>query len=166
METIKKILLSSLALLFCNLFQLYATPTISSSVSATDLVCPGTSVRYEVNYPTGFSQCQVTWTMVDGSGNFSSSTATSNPVFIIWADQNPNKVKMQVVVKYLSSSGSCSSPEETTLTFTHILNSVFSEQLQIGDASVDVPYCPDIQPIVSLIVGHMYIKNTGLPGQL
>lgn len=123
MKTIIKVVV---VLLLPPFQQLYSQPTISSDLSSLELVCPGTTVKYQVNYPIGLSQCQVTWTIKDGSESFKDRTnVNSNPIFISWTDQNPNKVKMEVVVKYRSSTGTCTSPEETTLTFTHILNSVF-----------------------------------------
>jgi hypothetical protein len=155
-------------LLFIIIFPgsvLYAQqPTITSNISALQLVCPGSSVDYTINYPTNYIGCQVNWTIKSGEGNFATGSgfsSTSNPTRITWQDSKPNKVEVEVTVKFRpTSGGSCSTPEETVLSFTHILRSVFQESFTNVGSPVNIPYCAS-QPVVTLGVNTMHIKNTG-----
>ena len=142
-------------------------PTITATTSSTQLVCPGDFVEYTVSFPSGYSGCQLSWTIKKGSGNFAAGySASSSPTTrIIWQDSKPNIIEAEVLVKYRpNSGGSCSSPEEITLSHTNILRSVLQESLTDVGTSAEVPYCAT-QPVVTLSVGVMNIKNTGGAGQ-
>jgi hypothetical protein len=143
----------------------FGQPTISSAVSATVLVCPGQLTPYQISFPDGLSQCSINWSIEDGIGNFFNGVTTGASVSVTWQDQRPNKVTVQAIVRYRATSGgSCSEPEEVILTFTHILRSVLQESLTDVGTSAEVPYC-ETQPVVTLSVGVMNIKNTGGAGQ-
>ena len=126
------------------------------------MVCPGALVDYTLNMPSGYSFCSATWSIKNGGvGSFFNNVTTGSNVKITWNEQKPNKVEIEVTVKFRpTSGGSCASPEETVLTFTHILRSVFHESFTNVGSPVNVPYCAS-QPVVTLGVNTMYIKNTG-----
>lgn len=145
-----------ICLLVFRIFLTVHSQTIISSTPATSLICPGASTNYLISYPAGYTTCSISWSIIKGSGNFNGSS-TIPSVDVTWDDQKPNKVTIQAVVKYLSGSGSCTSPETTTLTFTHTLRSVFGELITAA-AIPTIPYCA---AGINVSVDHMYIKNTG-----
>jgi hypothetical protein len=158
-----KFTIAFLSFSFACQLQMYAQqPTITSD-AGTGLVCIGLPVQYRVDYPTGKTQCgNVQWTIKNSLGNFTSGfTSSTNPTKIIWSEQQPNIVEVEVVVNFISSGGSCSAPETVTLSFTHTLRTVYQEELFITNPPPPIDYCAAIGSTYNISVSHMYIPNTG-----
>lgn len=144
---------------------LIAQVSIQSPIATNDLVCPGVRTEYSISLPSGSILCSVQWQISKGFGSFYLNESDVNPAEVIWDDQKPNKVEVEAIVSYRSSSGSCTSATSETVKFTHTLRSVFQETIPNVGSSVNVPYCSGAVPTITLSAGPMYIKNTGGIGQ-
>lgn len=91
--------------------------------------------------------------------SFFNGVNTGSSVDITWADQKPNKVEVEVVVKYRASNGLCSNPETATLPFTHILRTVFDESFFLTNPPSSIDFCSTGD--IGVSVSPMYIPNTG-----
>ncbi len=147
------VLLSGLLYLSTN-----AQPTVSSSIAANSLVCIGSPVRYQVDFPTGLTGCSYVWRIKSGITSLEGRKDIQT-FEVAWSDQKPNTVEVEVVVRYRSSSGSCTSPETATLTFTHTLRTVFQEEFFLTNPPNPIDYCSNGQ--VAISVSQMLIPNTG-----
>jgi hypothetical protein len=163
MKTVLLTLFISLSILLNS----FAQPTISSSVGSNSLVCPGELVDYSLTIPDGYSFCSATWSRQSGAGTFFNNITTGTNVKVTWNEQSPNQVTLQAVVRFRKNTvTSCSAQgvEEVTLTISPVLRSVFQESFN-SVSPITVPYCPSGQPIATISVNNMYIKNTGSFGE-
>lgn len=156
----KKLFATAICALLCIGVMAQANqPTISADVAANELVCIGNPVRYRVDFPQGLSGCSYSWRIKTGTTTFTNTNTTSQTFDATWSDQKPNKVEVEVVVSYRASNGSCSTPETTTLTFTHILRTVFQEDFFLTNPPSSIDFCSTGD--IGVSVSPMYIPNTG-----
>ena len=80
-----------------------AQPTISADVAANELVCIGKPVKYRVTFPSGLFPCSYTWSVKSGITTLTSSDINASFFDVIWAAQKPNKVEVEVVVRFRAS---------------------------------------------------------------
>jgi len=71
----------------------YNAQTVTKSYNGTvaGAVCPEIGIQYEVSLPTGFSGCQITWTVINGE----KQSQSGNTVYIKWNDTPGAKAKLK-----------------------------------------------------------------------
>jgi hypothetical protein len=134
-------------------FSQTVTKTTITPVSNT--VCPGVSTYYEVSVPSGFTACQISWSVTNG-------TRVVNPndqrkVTVTWND-TPGAIG--TITATFSSCGSGNEANNgVTATKSELILSVNNQSWGSYGNTVSVDYCSNQQKIIT--VPKMYVQGTG-----
>ncbi len=168
MKTLKKSLLLIPLFFWINFQTAYSQFSLVLQTPTDQLLCPESSIRYEVQFHPNYKGCLYDWTIVEGTGYFVGNN-TSYYARVFWHDGYPNTVKVKLTIRYFfddpdQPGKSCRNngvTEERII--THTLQSLFNETIARGTPSVSIPYCTT-NP-TTLRVERIQIRNTGGIGE-
>jgi hypothetical protein len=138
---------------------------IQASVPADQLSCAGNKVDYEVIFDAGFRGCSYSWRIKSGRGHIFLHSERKE-FGVTWPDQHPNRVSVEVTVRYIATGGDCRSASAIwaePVSFTTILKTVFFTAITGGTTQAFSPYCTT--DAVRIFVDPLKIANTGGAGQ-
>jgi len=128
------------------------TRSVNSSIQGA--TCPGIGIDYDVSVPSGFENCQISWSASNG-------TAVKNP-----SNQTKASVTWQdipgAIGTVTATFSNCTGHEGNNGTMASLSETILSVNGQNFDAygnSVTIDYCTTNS--VTINVPHMWVQGTG-----
>ena len=134
------------------------TVTKSYNGTVAGAVCPEIGIQYEVSLPTGFSGCQITWTVINGE----KQSQSGNTVYIKWNDTPGAKAKLKATFSNCGSGNEANNGKVSN-EFEELILSVKNQSWGSYGNSVNVDYCTKGQVLITM--PRMFVQGTGGIGQ-
>ncbi len=152
MKNLKQVIIFGIVLIISfDLFSQTVTKSVVGTV--TGAVCPVIGIQYQVDRPTGFAACKLTWTVTNGI----KQSETGNIVIVNW---NDNPGAMGTVTATFSDCGAGNEANNgVSKSLTELILSVKNQDWESIPSPISVNFCSPVS--IPITMPAMVVSGTG-----